>query len=114
MAFTITDSQQVPVVVQFVTKKGNPAPVDGIPEWTTDNSDVFSLTPAADGMSCVVAAAGPLGLGKVQVTADADLGAGVQHVIGVLDGTVTGGNAATVVLTPGTAEEQPEVTPVTP
>ncbi len=107
MAFTLTDSQQVPVSVAITDKKGNPAKVDGVPVWQVDNPNVLALTPAADGMSCLVAAVGPLGTAKVSMTADADLGAGITEIIGVLDIEVTGGTATTVVLTPGTPTDQP-------
>lgn len=107
MAFTLTDSQQVTITVQITDKKGNPAKVDGPPVWLVDNPNVLALTPAADGMSCLVAAVGPLGTGKVSMTADADLGAGITEIVGVLDGEVTAGTATNVVLTPGAPTEQP-------
>lgn len=107
MATEITVTQQLPVTVEFRDKKGNPAKVDGAPVWATDNTDVLALTPAADGLSCNVVAVGVIGIGTVQVTADADLGAGVVPVIGTLEISVTAGAAAVVTLTPGTPTEQP-------
>lgn len=107
MATQLTVTQQVPVGVEFKDAKGNPAKVDGVPAWATDNSDVLALEPAADGLSCNVKAAGVIGTAKVQVSADADLGAGVELVIGTLEIEVVAGKAATVVLTPGTVSEQP-------
>lgn len=106
MAFSMSDSQQVNVGVRFVDRKGNPAAVDGTPEWLTDNSDLLALTPAADGKSCVVKAVGPLGTASVTMKADADASAGVRQIVGTLEVTITGGDARTVVLEPGTAEEQ--------
>lgn len=107
MAFTLTTTQQVTLSVAFTDKKGNPAQVDGTPQWFVDNPAVLALTPAADGMSCLVAAINPLGIAKVSVQADADLGAGVVDVVGVLDCEVTAGMASVVVITPGVVEEQP-------
>lgn len=107
MAFDLADSQQVVVSVAFVDKKGNPANVDGAPEWSTDNTDVLALTPEPNGMSCLVQAVGPLGAATVTLKADADLGAGTVPVIGTLDINVTGGAATVVTLTPGVPEEQP-------
>lgn len=107
MAFEMSSAQQVTVTVEFRDKKGNKAKVDGMPEWATDNSEVLTLTPAADGLSCVVAAAGPLSTANITLTADADLGTGVKPVIGTLEVTITAGEAATVVLTPGTPSDQP-------
>jgi len=107
MAATISASQQVKVTVEFRDKKGNPAKVDGKPEWLTDNTDVLALTPGGDGLSCVVAAAGPIGVGIVTLKADADLGSGVVEVVGTLEVNVTAGPATVVTLTAETPEEQP-------
>jgi hypothetical protein len=107
MAFEMTVTQQVEVSVAFTDKKGNPAKVDGTPEWLSDNTDVLALTPAGDGMSCVVAAVGAIGTAIVTLTADADMGSGVKPVIGTLEVSITAGEASNVVLTPGTPEEQP-------
>ncbi len=107
MAFSMTGSQQVDCKVEFKDKKGNPAKVDGVPAWSVDNSDILSVTPAADGLSAVVAAMGPLGTANVQVNADADLGAGIVEIIGLLECTITAGQATVVNITPGTPSEQP-------
>lgn len=106
MAFEMTATQKVLVSVAFTDVKGNPARVDGVPEWATDNSDVLSIVPAADGLSCEVLAVGVVGTGNVQVRADADMGVGVVPVIGILEVSITAGPASVVALTPGTAEEQ--------
>jgi hypothetical protein len=103
----ITATQNLPLSVTFKDKKGNDAPVQGAPEWLVDNPNVIALTPAADGMSCVAGAVGPIGTALVSVRADADLGDGTVHVIGTLDINVTGGAATTVEIVPGTPEEQP-------
>jgi len=105
--FQMTYSQQVTLSVAFTDKKGNPAAVDGVPEWSTDNPTVLALTPAADGLSCLVKAAGPLGTAKVTLKADADLGAGVTDIVGTFDVEITAGVATTVTITAGTPEEQP-------
>ncbi len=107
MAFELTDCQQVTLSVTFLDKKGNPARVDGAPAWLVDNPNVLALTPAADGLSCLVSAVGPLGSALVTLTADADLGAGVVSVIGTFAVDVTAGAATTVAITAGTPEEQP-------
>ena len=107
MAFELTDNQQTTVSVKFVTKRGNPAPVDGIPVWSTDNSDVLAIEPAVDGMSCVVKAVGPLGMGNITLKADADMGSGVVDVFGALEVRVSAGNAAVVALDAAPPTEQP-------
>ena len=107
VAFQLTDSQQTTVTIKPQDKKGNPAPVDGAPQWLVDNPNVLALTPSADGLSCLVAAVGPLGTATVSVKADADLGGGVTELVGLLEVEVTGGQAVTVALEPGTPTEQP-------
>ncbi len=106
MSFSMSDSQQVTVTIKAVDKKGNAASLDGVPEWSSDNSDVLALTPAADGLSCLVQAVGPLGTGSITMKADADLGAGTTEIIGTLEVNITGGQAVTVALEPGAASEQ--------
>lgn len=107
MAFQLSDSQHVPLSIAAVDKKGKPAKLDGAPEWLVDNTELLALTPSADGMSCDVAAVGPLGIGTVTVKADADLGAGRVELIGTLEIEVTGGQATNVVINPGAPSEQP-------
>jgi len=107
MAFQMSDSQQVDVTIAPVDKKGNPAKLDGVPEWSTDNTDVLALTTSADGLTCTIMAVGPLGTGTVTVKADADLGAGTTPLIGTLEVAITGGAATTITLNPGTPTEQP-------
>jgi hypothetical protein len=106
MSFQMSDSQQTTVAVKFVDKKGQPAPVDGIPEWSTDNTDVLALTPAADGLSCLVQAVGPLGTGTLTLKADADVGDGVTPIVGTLEVVITGGQATTVTLEASEPVEQ--------
>lgn len=109
----ISITQQFSVSVAFVDKKGNPAPVDGTPQWSTDNTDVLKVTAAPDGMSATVAAVGAIGSASITLSADADLGAGVVPLVGTLAVNVTAGQAASVVLTPGPVTEQPDV-PIDP
>src|SRR5262245_38589692 len=106
LMLTLTSNQKALLSVTFLDSKGNPAPVDSTPVWMTDNTDLLALTPAADGLSCTVAAVGPLGSATAQVNADADLGAGVVNIFGTLLVEVTAGQAATVAIAAGTPEEQ--------
>lgn len=106
VATQLTSSQQQNLSVVFTDRKGNPAPVDGVPSWGVDNPNVLALTPSPDGLSCLVAAVGPLGNARVSIQADADLGAGVEAVAGVYDVEVVAGKAAAVQITAGPIEEQ--------
>lgn len=103
---SITATQQFTATPQFLDRKGNPAPVDGIPTWAAENPTVITLVPSADGLSALIKAQG-VGVSKYNVNADADLGAGVRPVIGEGTVTVTPGEAVTVAIAEGPAEEQP-------
>lgn len=107
----LKDTQQVTLSIQPVDKKGNPAAIDGKPEWASSNSEVLSVEPAADGMSAVAKAVGPLGSAIVSVKVDADLGEGVSELSGVLEVQVFGSGAVSVDITAGTPEEQADEAP---
>src|SRR6266478_125156 len=76
----LTDTQKCTLSIAPVDAKGNPAPVDGAPSWSVSDPALLDVAPAADGLSAVVTAKGPLGAGQVNVQADADLGAGVVTI----------------------------------
>ncbi len=103
----LTDTQQAPVALVITDKKGHPARVDGIPEWSTSDAAVATVEDvAADGMSATIKAA-DTGVCQITVTADADLGTGVKPITGFLDVTVNAGEAVIVELQAGTPVEQP-------
>jgi hypothetical protein len=106
MALVLTVTQQVTYAVEFKDAKGNPAMVDGVPEWKVGDETVLDVEPSADGMSCLVKALGPVGTSQLSVTADADLGAGIVPVIGVDQISVVAGQAVSAGMTAGTPEEQ--------
>jgi len=106
VAMQLSATQQVRVSAQFLDKHGNPAQVESC-NWLTDNSDVLALTPSGDGLSCLVAARGPMGAARLTLSGDADMGEGVIPIIGTLDFEVTAGQASQVALEAGTPEEQP-------
>src|SRR5262245_60005011 len=72
VAVQLTSNQRQTLSVVFTDSRGNPAPVDGEPVWAIDNPNLISLLPAADGLSCVISAVGPLGSALVSIQADAD------------------------------------------
>ena len=106
MAITITDLQKFTASIQPISAKGNPAPVDGIPVWDVSDSALLSVQPALDGLSAVVLAVGPTGTGQLTVSADADLGAGVVTLNGVLDVTVIGSQAVALNIVTSVPEPQ--------
>ncbi len=104
--FTMTNSQQLTAAIQPVDKKGQPALVDGVPEWASSDETIITVVAAADGMSAVVAAVGPLGSAKVSVTGDADLTGEVKPIFGTLDVTITQGQAVGFKITTSDPVEQ--------
>ena len=96
----LPDDKSVFASVSFTDAKGKPARVDGIPVWASDNDDAATVVAADDGMSATVTPGTLTGpepwTANITVTADADLGEGVQPIIGTGSVTVTGGTAAVV------------------
>lgn len=104
MSVTMTDDQQVSYAVQAEDDKG--AAVSDSLTWASDdNGAVLTVTPAADGMSCVFAAVAP-GSATISVS-DGTLSA--SDLI-----TVTAGAVASLVLTPGAPSAEAAAAPVTP
>ncbi len=106
MSFVLIDSQKVAIAITPKDKAGQPAKVDGAPVWLTSNSEVLTVETAADGLSAVVTAVGPLGTATISVSADADLGEGSTPLSGSIDIEVQGGAAVTLDLQPGTPEDK--------
>ena len=100
----LTDAQKVALSVTFLDAAGNPASVDGAPVWGSSDPTIVLVEAATDGLSAVATAVGPLGSAQVNVTADADLGAGVESITGLLDVNVVGDKAVTVAIAAGTPE----------
>ena len=100
----LTATQQCELSVVALDKKGNTAVLQD-PTWQADNSELVALTPS--GMSCVVAAVGPIGKALVTFRGDGDLGDGVVELLGTLEVEVVAGQAVSVTVTPGTPSEQP-------
>lgn len=104
---SITNSQQVALALEPQDRRGVPAPIDGIPTWQTSDPTIAAVEPAADGLTAVVKAVGPVGTARITATADADLGDGVQAITGVLELNVTLGQAAVLSLRAESPTEQP-------
>jgi hypothetical protein len=111
---TLQDHQQCRPAIRPVTRRGQPAPIDGVPVWAVSDPTIVELTPEADGMRCLVRPVGPAGDAQVRVEADADMGAGVIPIIGLLDVKVLAGLATIIDVLPGPVEDQPLPEPVPP
>ncbi len=101
----MTTTQQFHIPNPFLDRKGKPASVDGEAIWASSNEAVATVTPEANGGALVVAQG--IGDYSISVSGDADLGPGVNTIIGQDTGSVTAGTATTVGLVAGPVEEQP-------
>lgn len=95
-------TQTLPLSIKPVDAKGNPATVDGAPQWSVSDPTLATITPAADGLSAVLVPLGPLGSLAVQVSADGDLGEGVKTIVGTAAVDLIGGDAVSVEIVAGT------------
>lgn len=102
----ITDSQQIPFTLKVVDKKGQPAQIDGTPEFLVDNSELLALNINEDGMSGDLLAVGPIGSGTFSFKVDADIGDGVQELAGSEEIEVTSGAAVQINVEFGAPVEQ--------
>lgn len=110
MQVTMAVTQRVTVAIQQpVDKFGNPAAIDGLPVWGTNEPDKLDVVVAGDGMSAVISAKGPMGTAQVTVTGDADLGEGRKEIVGVLDFNLLAGEATGFAFNVGAPEAIPEV-----
>lgn len=97
MANVFSD-QNLPFTLAITKADGTPATVDGVPVYATSDATVIGVTPAADGMSGVVNTVAN-GTARMTVTADADLGAGVQTITGVSEDIVVSTDPANLATT---------------
>lgn len=103
----LTATQEVELRIVAKDARGNLASLDGPPVWATDNSDVLALEASSEGLACMVRATGMIGTGRVQVTGDADLGAGVEPVLAIADVEVGPGKAVVIEIESGEPHEAP-------
>jgi hypothetical protein len=83
--------------VEFFDAHGNAAVVDGAPVWASTGG-LLTVTPDADGMGVTIQPIGPLGPGQLNVSADADLGAGIVALVGIEDFVIVAGTAVVAVI----------------
>jgi hypothetical protein len=101
MSVTMSDAQEVTYAVEAEDSKGVQV-TDALTWSSDDNGAVVTVTPAADGMSCVFAAVAP-GTANISVTD------GTLSAVDVI--TVTAGAVASLVLTPGAVTDEPAPAP---
>jgi len=120
MAETLTTEQELPFLFEVLDGRGRRVPIDGEPTVASSDETVATVSIEAgtddtwNGKITSVTESPAGTTQRVTVTADADLGAGVQEVVGYIDFTVTldPRTAQRVVsLSPGTAVDKPVVPP---
>lgn len=95
MASTFSTEQVLPFTFKVVDGRGRTVAVDGEPKASSSDETVATVTLSSNpdntwsGLITSVAPSPADTTQRVTVDADADLGAGVQDVVGFLDFTVT-------------------------
>lgn len=100
---SISNEQKIKVTLAPVTAGGKAAQLDGIPKWEIVNG-ASTVEPAADGLSCYLISSDVPGDTVVSVSADADLGDGVENIADTITLHVLGAKAQNLGLLVGTAE----------
>lgn len=95
MASTFSTEQALPFTFKVVDGKGRVKAVDGTPVAASSDETIATVVLTAgdanvwNGVISSVSPSPPDTTQRITVTADADLGEGVQEVVGFLDFTVT-------------------------
>lgn len=100
----LTNEQKVTVSLTPVTATGKPATLDGKPTWKVDGDGKSSVSASEDGLSAVIVSADTPGDTLIVVSADADLGEGVETITDAIRVTVEGARAQSLGLSVGTPE----------
>lgn len=106
LTLKITNEQQITVSVTPKTPAGKPATVEGKPAWTQQSGNA-SLTIADDGLSATLISADQPGESQFLISADADLGEGVELIQDVITLIVESAKAASLGLTAGEPTPKP-------
>lgn len=88
-----TNEEKVHVKLNPTTTSGNPASLDGAAVWEILSGDA-TVEPDADGLGAFIVSGSAIGASQVKVSADADLGAGVQTIEAIIDYNVVSPQAA--------------------
>lgn len=79
------DAAPLNASVRFLNAEGNETPADDVPQWTSSDEDVASVSPSDDGLSATVTINGKVGASLISVeSVEADTGDTIRA-----QGTVT-------------------------
>ena len=98
LALKLTTEQQVVVHLAPVTPKGKAVKLDGVAAWSVVSGDA-TITPSDDGLSCTIVSPDVAGQSQVLVSADADLGTGVDTISDTISVDVADQDATALGLT---------------
>lgn len=101
MKVTINNLQKVKLTLAPVNDAGQPAQLDGNPTWERTSGDA-EIEVADDGLSATLISGNP-GDSTFLLSADADLGEGVQNITDVIQLSVEGARAVSLGLVVGEA-----------
>lgn len=93
--------KKLPLSLEIKDAAGNPAKIDGKPQFALSDESAGSLEVAEDGLSALFTPSGKAIAFKIQAKVDADLGEGVKEVVGELDVEVLSGEAVFVGIVAG-------------
>ena len=103
---TLQDDQYAVLSAKPVNRRKVEAAIDGGVSWRVLDERIVTLSVAADGLSAKVTPAGTLGETTIEVSADAELGAGMQKILATVPVKVVAGGAFTVTMTVLRVQEQ--------
>lgn len=103
----LKNTQGIDLTITPTKPDGQPGQVDGVPVWSSSDESIVTVTPTADGLGCrVLTVDNAVGTATVKVSADADIGAGVQEITAALDFNVSDPNVSNLNLTAGAVFEK--------
>lgn len=97
----IQNDQKIQLTLAPVTASGKPAALDGKPTWEVTVGD-STLEVADDGLSAFLVSSDKPGVSNFTVSADADLGTGVETIADSIELIVEGAKAVSLGLVAGT------------
>lgn len=107
MQIIINNEQEVVVTLAPTSAGGHPAEVEN-PEWEVIDGN-STVTPSEDGLSAILRSEDGIGDTYIRVSADADLGSGVNEISDTIELVVRGAQAQSIGLQVG--EPRPKTAP---
>jgi hypothetical protein len=100
---TLKDTEKVTLSLTAVDAKNQPTAIPGTPSWSSSDTSIAALSVSADGMTATLTAGNE---GTARVTVSATLPGVTAPITGILDVTVTAGDAVGITIVAGTPTAQ--------